>query len=163
LICFNDDETDQIIRRFHIYATLLAISAAFLGATFLVYVFIVTPLNLHGKTLVCHVLSLFIAYTLLSIVQFQTEVMYTLCKCIGESKYGLSPPHKSDFFSSQTQVISCFSDFCQVLDDKRLLIRIRPARQRAKKLPLRPSGNKFRPGNPIDSIGFIYRPPFTIK
>jgi hypothetical protein len=85
LVCFDDVETDKIKMRFYIYATLLAISAGFLGVTFLVYIFLVTPLNLHGKTLVCHVLSLFVAYSSLSFVQFETEVMFALCKCIGES------------------------------------------------------------------------------
>jgi hypothetical protein len=82
-VCFSNRDS-VVAMRFHIYATLLAISAAFLGITFFVYVFVVTPLNLHGKTLVCHVLSLFVAYTLLSIVQFQTETKYSLCKLMGK-------------------------------------------------------------------------------
>lgn len=84
-VCFNDKETDLIRLRFRIYATLLAISAAFLGITFTVYIFLPKLLNLHGKTLVCHVLSLFVAYSFLSAVQFATDVRMTYCKCIGES------------------------------------------------------------------------------
>lgn len=86
LVCFDDNETAWIILKFKIYATLLAISAAFLGVTFLVYIFLVKPLNLHGKTLACHVLSLFVAYSSLSAVQFATDVKVTYCKCIGETR-----------------------------------------------------------------------------
>lgn len=84
-VCFNPDETEMIKLKFRIYATLLAISAAFLGTTFIVYIFLPKLLNLHGKTLVCHVFSLFVAYSFLSAVQFATDVKMTFCKCIGKS------------------------------------------------------------------------------
>jgi Na+-driven multidrug efflux pump len=84
LVCFNDDEQEQQRIQFHTYATLLAVSAFFLGLTFLVYIFLPKLLNLHGKTVVCHVISLFLGYTFLSIVQFATEVRLPFCLCIGE-------------------------------------------------------------------------------
>lgn len=83
-VCFNDDDTEEIRTRYKVYATLLAISAAFLAVTFVVYIFLPKLLNLHGKTLVCHVLSLFVAYSFLSVVQFATDVRLTYCKCLGE-------------------------------------------------------------------------------
>lgn len=84
-VCFDQAESDKIKKRFHAYATLLAISAFFLAVTFFVYIFLPKLLNLHGKTLVCHVLSLFIAYSLLAIVQFEdSEVKPVYCKIIGE-------------------------------------------------------------------------------
>ncbi|CRL01349.1 CLUMA_CG014319, isoform A [Clunio marinus] len=86
-VCFDEDETRMIRLRFQIYATLLAISAGFLGITFIVYIFLPKLLNLHGKTLVCHVLSLFTAYSFLSAVQFATDVKMTYCKCIGYIVY----------------------------------------------------------------------------
>lgn len=89
-VCFNDNEIAMIRLRFRIYATLLAISAAFLGITFTVYIFLPKLLNLHGKTLVCHVLSLFVAYSFLSAVQFATDVRMTYCKCIGETASGIA-------------------------------------------------------------------------
>jgi G protein-coupled receptor Mth (Methuselah protein) len=70
--------------KFRAYATLLAISAAFLGATFLVYILLPNLLNLHGKTTVCHVFSLFVSYTFLSVVQFHTDYELSHCKLIGE-------------------------------------------------------------------------------
>lgn len=79
-ICFSEQDNT----RFYLYATLLAISAAFLFATFLVYICLPKLLNLHGKTVVCHVISLFVAYAALSAVQFTTDVKYSFCKLIGK-------------------------------------------------------------------------------
>lgn len=98
-MCFNEDEIALIRLRFRIYATLLAISAAFLGITFTVYIFLPKLLNLHGKTLVCHVLSLFVAYSFLSAVQFATDVRMTYCKCIGETASGIMPNLAAHTFS----------------------------------------------------------------
>ncbi|KAL7044183.1 hypothetical protein ACKWTF_001819 [Chironomus riparius] len=81
-VCFDDEEQNRQTIKFHIYATLLAISALFLGITFLVYIFLPKLLNLHGKTVVCHVLSLFIGYAFLSGVQFSTTVKYENCVLI---------------------------------------------------------------------------------
>lgn len=83
-VCFNLEQTANIRLKFQIYATLLAISAAFLGVTFIVYIFLPKLLNLHGKTLVCHVISLFVAYSFLSAIQFATDVKMTFCKPLGK-------------------------------------------------------------------------------
>lgn len=83
-VCFNKKETSMIRLKFQIYAILLAISAVFFGITFFVYICLPKLLNLHGKTLVCHVLSMFVGYSFLSAVQLATEVRMTYCKCIGK-------------------------------------------------------------------------------
>lgn len=83
-VCFNNNEAKSIKLKFQIYAVLLAISAVFFAITFLVYIFLPKLLNLHGKTLVCHVLSMFVGYSFLSAVQLTTDVRMTYCKCIGE-------------------------------------------------------------------------------
>lgn len=71
LLCFDDDDesagetqgTDML------YAVGMIISVPFLFATFLVYAMIQELRNLHGKSLMCHVSSLFTAYLFLAIVQ----------------------------------------------------------------------------------------------
>lgn len=137
-ICFDDEETAWLRLRFRVYATLLAISAAFLGVTFFVYIFLVKPLNLHGKTLVCHVVSLFVAYSSLSAVQFATDVRITYCKCIGKLKFRLTlMNHKisSTFFH---QLTSSSLASCQVLEQETFNYDL-------KKLSTTPChvGNKF--------------------
>ncbi|CAO1344995.1 unnamed protein product [Diamesa tonsa] len=82
-VCFPEPDN----ARYYVYATLLAISAAFLFATFLVYICLPKLLNLHGKTLVCHVISLFVAYASLSTVQMTTEVKPSFCKLIAFTVY----------------------------------------------------------------------------
>lgn len=69
---------------------LLAISAIFLGLTFVVYLLLPKLLNLHGKTLVCHVISMFVAYSILSIVSFSTEERLTFCKLYGEARKNMN-------------------------------------------------------------------------
>lgn len=84
-VCFDDVEAPRLVLRFRIYATLLAISAAFLGITFVIYILLPKLLNFHGKILMCHVLSLFFAYLFLSATQFATNIHKTYCKLIGET------------------------------------------------------------------------------
>ncbi|KAG5676842.1 hypothetical protein PVAND_006649 [Polypedilum vanderplanki] len=81
-ICFNDEDEKYQKMQFHVYAGLMTVSAFFLGVTFLVYIFLPKLLNLHGKTVVCHVIALFIGYSFLSIIQFNTEVMPPFCMLI---------------------------------------------------------------------------------
>lgn len=83
-VCFMDEDTASIKLKFRIYGVLLAISATFLGLTFLAYLLLPKLLNLHGKTLVCYIFSLFIAYSILSAVHFSTNFPENFCKCIGE-------------------------------------------------------------------------------
>lgn len=54
--------------RFGINAALELTSCMFLLITFLVYVFLPLLQNLHGKTLMCHVASLFVAYACLAAI-----------------------------------------------------------------------------------------------
>lgn len=128
-VCFNADETAMIKLKFRIYATLLAISAAFLGVTFIVYIFLPKLLNLHGKTLVCHVISLFVAYSFLSAVQFATDVKMTFCKCIGKMSRLNIPFRKSYSFPCHFQLTLCSSASCQVLD---YIISVRTLRRDVK-------------------------------
>lgn len=72
--------------RFRVYGYLMAISAAFLGITFAVYIALPKLLNIHGKMLLCHVFSLFIAFSLLSVVQLTTGDKMRFCKLIGMCK-----------------------------------------------------------------------------
>ncbi|XP_008547877.1 G-protein coupled receptor Mth2 [Microplitis demolitor] len=94
-LCFNDylEQKEEISpKRFAVNAALELISCTFLLATFLIYLCLPLLQNLHGKTLMCHVASLFIAYachvtiTLMSL-QVTTDNNYILnssiCKPLG--------------------------------------------------------------------------------
>ncbi|XP_012262716.2 G-protein coupled receptor Mth2 [Athalia rosae] len=69
-ICFEDPPPpeDATATRFQVNATLLSISCAFLLITLLVYICLPALQNLHGKTLMCHVGSLLMAYICLTMV-----------------------------------------------------------------------------------------------
>jgi len=63
----------------------LIISSVFLLATFLVYACLPNLQNLHGKTLMCHVVSLFAAYVCLSVAQLGGENLDPFfCAAVGE-------------------------------------------------------------------------------
>jgi hypothetical protein len=85
-VCFNDEDDKYQKIQFHVYAALMSFSAFFLGVTFLVYIFLPKLLNLHGKTVVCHVIAMFVGYSFLSIIQFSTEVRPPFCMCIGKKR-----------------------------------------------------------------------------
>ncbi|XP_059612776.1 G-protein coupled receptor Mth2-like [Phlebotomus argentipes] len=67
---------------FMVYAIGLSISCLFLAATLLVYACLPKLMNLHGKTLVSHVLSLLIAYAGLSYIQFGTDFQPKFCHTV---------------------------------------------------------------------------------
>ncbi|XP_015109754.1 G-protein coupled receptor Mth [Diachasma alloeum] len=68
-VCFpNPDPPGPNKWRFGINAALELTSCMFLLITFLVYVFLPLLQNLHGKTLMCHVASLFAAYACLAAI-----------------------------------------------------------------------------------------------
>ncbi|KAG8237624.1 hypothetical protein J437_LFUL017874 [Ladona fulva] len=70
LLCFppnDDDLTNQLI--YTMYPVGMLVSIPFLLVTFLVYALIPELRNLHGKSLMCHVSSLLMAYTFLAVVQ----------------------------------------------------------------------------------------------
>ncbi|PSN39210.1 hypothetical protein C0J52_22283 [Blattella germanica] len=74
LACFpvEDEETRPVIEdpnMYVLYPIGMIISMPFLLATFCVYAMIPELRNLHGKSLMCHVTTLFVGYVFLAIVQ----------------------------------------------------------------------------------------------
>lgn len=69
-----------------IIGVLALISSVFLLATFAVYISLPSLQNLHGKTLMCHVASLFFAYICLAINGLITIRHFTptACKYLGD-------------------------------------------------------------------------------
>lgn len=93
--CFPNDASNnpkqQAIKeqRLRFYAVFLFISCLFLIATLLVYFCLPELQNLHGKTLMCHVICLLIAYGSLGIAQIkilpnETANGFDLCKVAGK-------------------------------------------------------------------------------
>jgi hypothetical protein len=85
-LCFPEDgwEEDNSLQ-FVLCSLGLITSSVFLLATFLVYACVPTLQNLHGKTLMCHVASLFAAYVCLSVAQLGSERLDSFfCAAIGE-------------------------------------------------------------------------------
>jgi len=105
-VCFDQQEQDNLSARFKFYAIFLAISAFFLAATLFVYIFLKELRNLHGKILICHISSLLVGYSLLSIVQFTNVGAYHcayICN-ISQSHLGLSNAELS-FHSSCCSIL----------------------------------------------------------
>jgi hypothetical protein len=86
LLCFTDDEVMEMEQGSEMmYAVGMIISVPFLFATFLVYAMIPELRNLHGKSLMCHVSSLFTAYFFLAIVQLgSTSLSNAFCVFCGK-------------------------------------------------------------------------------
>jgi hypothetical protein len=86
LLCFPEDEMVKDTSLQFILCSLgLIISSVFLLATFLVYACLPNLQNLHGKTLMCHVVSLFAAYVCLSVAQLGGENLDPFfCAAVGE-------------------------------------------------------------------------------
>lgn len=83
-LCFPAGDEQSTIT-FTVYPIGMILSSPFLLATFLVYAIIPDLRNLHGKSLMCHVFSNFVAYVSLSIVQIATDSMSPfLCVTFGE-------------------------------------------------------------------------------
>ncbi|XP_069688377.1 G-protein coupled receptor Mth2-like isoform X2 [Periplaneta americana] len=73
-VCFPEDAAvEESTIRFVLCSLGLITSSVFLLATFLVYACLPSLQNLHGKTLMCHVASLFSAYVCLSVAQLGGE------------------------------------------------------------------------------------------
>jgi hypothetical protein len=84
-LCFADEGPEELSLQFLLLSLGLIISSVFLLLTFLVYACLPSLQNLHGKTLMCHVASLFAAYLCLSMGQLGTySFSYGLCAAIGE-------------------------------------------------------------------------------
>jgi hypothetical protein len=86
-LCFPEDGMAEGTSLQFILCSLgLIISSVFLLATFLVYACLPNLQNLHGKTLMCHVVSLFAAYVCLSVAQLGGENLdLSICAAVGES------------------------------------------------------------------------------
>ncbi|XP_034951629.1 probable G-protein coupled receptor Mth-like 11 [Chelonus insularis] len=92
-VCFNSQPVHEAIEpeRFGINAALELTSCMFLLLTFLVYLCLPLLQNLHGKTLMCHVASLFVAYACLATIALtpppdaynEDKQPRTLCKFLG--------------------------------------------------------------------------------
>jgi hypothetical protein len=86
-LCFQEDGPfDESPIRYILCALGLITSSLFLFATFLVYACLPSLQNLHGKTLMCHVVSLFAAYVCLSVAQLEgPNLDQFFCVALGES------------------------------------------------------------------------------
>lgn len=86
-LCFQEiDLPHEPPFRYILCALGLITSSLFLLATFLVYACLPSLQNLHGKTLMCHVVSLFAAYVCLSVAQLGgTHLDQFFCAALGES------------------------------------------------------------------------------
>lgn len=70
-----------------IFTVGMILSLPFLFSTFLVYALIRDLRNLHGKSLMCHVATLLVAYASLIVVQFITTNIFKMKYCIILGKY----------------------------------------------------------------------------
>lgn len=86
IICFNSDQSEENEPTFAIYPTGMIISEPFLLLTFLVYSCLPGLQNLHGKSLMCYVSTLFFGYLFLSIVQIANSSI-SVEDCIIFGKY----------------------------------------------------------------------------
>jgi hypothetical protein len=85
-LCFQEDFIEDSPFRYILCALGLITSSLFLLATFLVYACLPSLQNLHGKTLMCHVVSLFAAYVCLSVAQLGGTILDQIfCAALGES------------------------------------------------------------------------------
>ncbi|XP_032666485.1 G-protein coupled receptor Mth2 isoform X2 [Odontomachus brunneus] len=92
-ICFEKDGPVQNIKTSYKVNTVLEFtSCTFLLVTLLVYVCLPNLQNLHGKTLMCHVSSLFLAFTCLAVIPWITPGVASnikepkvtaICKALG--------------------------------------------------------------------------------
>lgn len=94
-VCYDDPapERNSAKTRFAVNAALLSVSCAFLFITLFVYICLPALQNLHGKTLMCHVASLLMAFVCLVMVAVATPKKYeneikdyasaSICKFLG--------------------------------------------------------------------------------
>jgi hypothetical protein len=88
-LCFPENGWEEETSLQFILCSLgLITSSVFLLATFLVYSCVPGLQNLHGKTLMCHVVSLLAAYVCLSVAQLASEHLDSFfCAAVGESAF----------------------------------------------------------------------------
>ncbi|PSN54243.1 hypothetical protein C0J52_09245 [Blattella germanica] len=83
-LCFPDPEVEELSLQFVLCSLGLITSCVFLLITFLVYASLPNLQNLHGKTLMCHVASLFSAYVCLTMAQLGTHSFKDIaCAAVG--------------------------------------------------------------------------------
>ncbi|XP_055688325.1 G-protein coupled receptor Mth2-like isoform X2 [Lutzomyia longipalpis] len=82
-VCFPDQDSAKFV----IYPIGMLLSVPFLVVTFLVYAIIPELRNLHGKCLMCYVLSLTIGYTLLSLIHLAVVKDGFPCTFVGFTAY----------------------------------------------------------------------------
>lgn len=73
-ICFDAPAKEISVSRWRMNTALQITSCAFLLMTLLVYVCLPSLQNLHGKTLMCHVISLLLAFTCLPVITWITPI-----------------------------------------------------------------------------------------
>ncbi|KAE8739778.1 hypothetical protein FOCC_FOCC014703 [Frankliniella occidentalis] len=89
LVCLPDTDPTQVEEnsRINIITIGLLVSCMFLALTLLTYCCLPALQNLHGKTLMCHVFSLLIAYLFLALTQLLTKTVIMekewICTIIG--------------------------------------------------------------------------------
>lgn len=111
-------------RRYRMNTVLQIISCVFLLMTLLVYVCLPSLQNLHGKTLMCHVSSLLVAFICLPIITWITPGVptegqsTTVCKALGLYTDVLGNicirtlrKRKKNVFPAYTALFSCLSAF----------------------------------------------------
>ncbi|XP_066992173.2 G-protein coupled receptor Mth2 [Anabrus simplex] len=81
-LCFTMDFTEVDKLPYSLVAIGLITSCVFLLLTLLIYSFLPSLQNLHGKTLMCHVASMLTAFVFLTILQLG-ELDFIICKVIG--------------------------------------------------------------------------------
>lgn len=83
MACAQEDENSRIL----VITVGLLISCIFLAATLATYCCLPALQNLHGKTLMCHVSSLLVAYLFLALTQLLTRKTFLhnewVCSIIG--------------------------------------------------------------------------------
>lgn len=87
VVCSPQRPIPQLEDEKQMFSTIgMILSLPFLFSTFLVYALIKDLRNLHGKSLMCHVATLLIAYTSLIVIQFITnDIDSEWCVVLGES------------------------------------------------------------------------------
>lgn len=83
MACAQEEENSRIL----VITVGLLISCIFLAATLATYCCLPALQNLHGKTLMCHVSSLLVAYLFLALTQLLTKPVFLhnewVCSIIG--------------------------------------------------------------------------------
>lgn len=86
VVCSPEQMENEQLGGNMFYTIGMFLSLPFLFSTFLVYALIRELRNLHGKSLMCHVATLLVAYTSLITVQFITNsVIKEWCVFLGKS------------------------------------------------------------------------------